>query len=257
MLRLLHDALRSKATAPEERLADSIKASETVDTYGKDALLSFLFSDIGLFYGPLGWKMHKPYHVEWKVVGATDAPQVQLLTRSDVARFAQSDYSSLQSEFANVKPDRTTRFALSDPYGLAWDWTIERSNFYAHKAGAGPQIWGASVPGATASPSFAIWAYDHQPGVKELNVLRLRASSQDDVALLIAAAINQAHEQRLDKVKAWNLHLDSDGAELAPILAAGNLVERTKDSLPCVAWYGPEEDEDQLDWVACEKGWWC
>ena len=51
--------------------------------------------------------------------------------------------------------------------------------------------------------------------------------------------------------------MDYDGRELDPILAEGKFVERINDSLPCVAWYGPKEDERDLDWVACEKGWWC
>ena len=93
--------------------------------------------------------------------------------------------------------------------------------------------------------------------MKELNILRLRASSQRDVARLILAAINEAHRQGLEKVKAWNLSVDYDGRELDPILAEGKFVERINDSLPCVAWYGPKEDERDLDWVACEKGWWC
>ena len=97
MLRLLHDQFRSNASTPEEHLEDSIKASEKTDGYGKDALLSFLFSDIGSFYAPLGWKTHKPYHVEWKVTGPKKVEQVVLLQRHDVERFAQNDQSFLYS----------------------------------------------------------------------------------------------------------------------------------------------------------------
>ncbi|KDN53581.1 hypothetical protein K437DRAFT_252948 [Tilletiaria anomala UBC 951] len=266
LMKLLHGQIQP-ASPP------SIGIVEETGRYGKDGILSFLFSDVGKFYEPLGWHVNKADQLEWgmQAIISAKAPSTTAVTEADIPALATADESVLRQEIAQPAPrhlggPQAVRFTLSDPQGLAWRWSIARSKFYASRAGRSPTVWGARVEGL--SNAFAVWAYNYQPNTLELIFLRLRFSSREELLALVAAARAAASKEGLKRIVAWNVDLVAagvadaenptvaDAERLTSELAGANLVTRTSKSLPCIAWYGAEHG-GKVDWIACEKGWWC
>lgn len=176
--------------------------------YGRDAMLSFLYSDVGDFYEPYGWTTLSPVNVTWSpnpkttasVAGAQDLalPTTIPIKESDLARLAGIDDALLEQELSQPPPSRAgldekARFAILTQQGAAWKWAITRSKFYADKFATSNvephareqlDIWGASIPASDSGldskdepRAFAIWSTDHRPFERTMYILRLRLSS--------------------------------------------------------------------------------
>ncbi|PWN47883.1 hypothetical protein IE53DRAFT_225789 [Violaceomyces palustris] len=302
MMTLLHQELNRNGTVPTpfqpSRMTELAQNADLEDGYyGRDAILSFLYSDVGDFYEPYGWQVKDPFHLDWKVVaregGEGEGPRQQDIDQEegrmsffpvredDIPELAFKDEAMLRRDIQKPSKrskggEKAIRFAVSDPEGSSWLWLIKRSKFYANflKPEQGvPDIWGARLRPSSEGQdeSFIVWNYDYTPGHEEMDVLRLRFDDMDQLRSLINIAQIYAGKYGMKKLKAWNVDLDigeDQGVELSfeeatrkafEKVSGATLVKRSgaSSSLPAVAWYGGSLRGTSLDWVANEKGWWC
>ncbi|KAN0063995.1 hypothetical protein ACQY0O_003601 [Thecaphora frezii] len=258
-------------------------------SHGGDATASFLYSDIGNFYEPYGWKLVGPRHVEWSVqlqdAGLQPPSDAKWLEAEQLAEIAQLDQELLRRLFAEAaaKPqanDTATGtaqkilFALDDPTASAWRWRVQRDKFAFDRVQpqppSRPTRYGIILPSSTGQPGYAAWTFDaaHQ----NLVLLRLHFVDQQQLETLVGILKAEAAKHGMTTVEAWNVDLAKLGVEIdqeqqarlcaggklpgfGDKLAGGILVERSQVHLPSVAWYGSRSGEQQVDWLLNEYGW--
>ncbi len=271
MMALLHDKLALPAGAEVREVAfDEATAVPYAD--GSDAVLSFLYSDVGEFYGKCGATPWKIQGVEktttWKVAGLPALAGLQMgkppapLTAKDYARIAAADAAQLRASLAKTKPTKP-RF-IAEPTAGTYHWLEGRAKFaFTGQQLDAPTVWGfecppsdpaAAAPGSC--PSFVMFTIDPARTGDEgsLKVVRLHALSAKDGVALLLRTLEEAQKARVGKVYGWNV--DAKALRMAGMLDAalgGETAPRT-DSLSAVASYA---GLGEVEWV-CNEGYaWC
>ena len=137
MMRWLHDKL--SIASPE--LPDTAMPEE----YGRqDGFLSFLFSDIGEFYAPLGWQTTEPYDVTWNLsdlrdwVGAVPDERATTIDLDQTKAIANMDtLQTIQELTPGTFAVRLT--------GDEMAWFAIRSEFAGRCFGKQPSVWGSCL----------------------------------------------------------------------------------------------------------------
>ncbi len=263
MMQLLHERI---AASPEN--TDQVEA-------GVPARFSFLYSDVGDFYVPLGWNRAPSEQVEWDVKSLLSADTAALPTTTavqggDIRALSALD-ARLTTEELQRRPSDPNKLVLSiiEHEGHAFEWMVRRAElalgFYGRQP---PSVWGARI---SNSNSFAIWTVAAHPTDKskeEILLLRWRYDSASELLALARAAADVANKLDIGRVTAWNVNTSAAGlpatvespaeraAWIATSLLGGKLVERAS-SIPNYAVYPPVNGRKQVQWLNNEKGWWC
>lgn len=241
------------------------------------SLFSVLYSDIGkTFYAKTGWAAFESTHLCFKPVAAADgAPsssKARPLGYHDLAVLCHLDENLLRDKLQQ----QARGLPLSDKKVCAalvpeldqFLWHMMREDFMTkhifHKT---PAIRGALF-GEPGRRIWAVWTRGYYGGLDKIegntfHILRFvvedETSPDDYVAegfrAIIQIAQAEAAEWRSFDIQMWN------PSELLKRAAKGSglefeLVDREKDSIASLMWYG-DEPTAAVDWVANEKYAWC
>lgn len=217
----------------------------------RTSIMSILYSDIGDYYSKVkrlhddeskqvSWQIVSARHVVWDVhadvsseEGGNPETSFNSLSESEFKAVCDFDASLLIRE---VKASSEPAFTVV-PTADQIDWQLRRTRFFddlRHPVSRYnyPKIddWGCQhgQPG-DADWAFALWHYDI--AVEEINILRFRCSTTDQLQAILRRAKSAARKQGMKTITAWNvderlLH----GTERTN-------VER-QEHLSAVAWYG-------------------
>ncbi|KAJ3188782.1 hypothetical protein HDU85_004496 [Gaertneriomyces sp. JEL0708] len=206
-------------------------------------VVSNLYSDIGPdFYGRLGWKVFP--HVELTLPARIGPePHVRWLMLKDLKDTAARDFEAMTMKLLNNAAAGT--IALPPSFSN-YEWHVARTLFYA-KAFAipAPTNFGA----LHKSGDFIVWAHDFGTA-KQLNVLRLQATSAAGASELLKAASVEAHGSGLTKVVIWNP--SATVSEAASHIQDSKEQEMAK-SLPSL-W--AKDDMEVANWCCSERFCW-
>ncbi|KAI7788490.1 lysine acetyltransferase [Diaporthe eres] len=241
------------------------------------SLFSVLYSDIGkTFYAKTGWAAFESTHLCFKPVaaaaGAPPSSKARPLGYHDLAVLCHLDENLLRGKIQQQarglpSSDKKVCAALV-PELDQFLWHLMREDFMTkhifHKT---PAVRGALF-GEPGRRIWAVWTRGYYGGLDKIegntfHILRFvvedEASPDDYVAegftAIIQIAQAEAAEWRSFDVQMWN------PSELLKRAAEGSgleyeLVNREKDSIASLMWYGDEPTET-VDWVANEKYAWC
>lgn len=241
------------------------------------SLFSVLYSDIGkTFYAKTGWAAFESTHLRFKPVaaaaGAAPSSKARPLGYHDLAVLCHLDENLLRGKIQQQarglpSSDKKVCAALV-PELDQFLWHLMREDFMTkhifHKT---PAIRGALF-GEAGKRIWAVWTRGYYGGLDKIegntfHILRFvvedEASPDDYVAegfrAIIQIAQAEAAEWRSFDIQMWN------PSELLKRAAEGSgleyeLVDREKDSIASLMWYGDEPTE-AVDWVANEKYAWC
>lgn len=241
------------------------------------SLFSVLYSDIGKnFYAKTGWAAFESTHLCFKPVAAADgAPpssKARPLGYHDLAVLCHLDENllrdKLQQQARGLPSSDEKVCAALVPELDQFLWHMMREDFMTkhifHKT---PAIRGALF-GEPGRRIWAVWTRGYYGGLDKIegntfHILRFvvedETSPDDYVAegfrAIIQIAQAEAAEWRSFDIQMWN------PSELLKKAAKGsgveyNLVDREKDSIASLMWYG-DEPTAAVDWVANEKYAWC
>jgi len=272
MMTLLHDKL-ALPVGTEVAEVSFERATSTPYEEGNDAVVSFLYSDVGEFYSRCG---STPWLVQgvdktttWEVAELPELHGLQMgkppapLTAEDYDRIATTDAAQLRASLAKTTCTKP-RF-LAEPTAGTYAWLEGRAAFAFQVQGAAtPATWGFELPAATPAaaapdvcPSFIMFTIDPaRPGhAGELKVVRLHATSAKDGTALLLRTLAQAQAAGVGVVHGWNL--DERALRMLGMLGeslSGTTGPRTG-SLSAVATYAGLGGE--VEWV-CNEGYaWC
>ncbi|KAI0401278.1 hypothetical protein F4802DRAFT_619071 [Xylaria palmicola] len=276
MLGELGAVLRTWPEEEEERLRRKRSPHEM---RAKEAVCSALWSDIGKrFYASKGWPVFESTHVEFPAPSSSaPAPGVPPLTLTPVnegnlAQLCRKDESLLRADLTrHARETGRTAFAFApDRDVFRWHWG--REDFIASHV----------FPGRPASElrgvarMWAIWTRNYgadaasSPDKNTLYILRLviddggggggggatPAALRRAFGAIMDSALEAARASHCGTVHLWNP--DSVVKNLiAECGLAHRFVDRDLDSIPSMMWYGPNEDNEPVDWIANEKYCWC
>lgn len=247
------------------------------ETTGTRSLFSVLYSDIGKsFYAKNGWAPFESTHLCFKPVPAdpnTPPSKAKPLGYHDLAILCHLDEEllrkSVERRVQGLEPGGKQVCAALLPDLDQFLWHLMREDFMTkhifHKT---PTVRGASY-GEPGKRIWAVWMRGYYGGLEKIegntfHILRFvvedeDASSEEYVAegfrQIVQMAQAEAAEWRSFDVQMWNP---------SPLLRSAaaksglehKLVEREKDSIASLMWYGAEPTET-VDWVANEKFAWC
>lgn len=236
--------------------------------YGRDAAASHLYSAIGDYYEPYGWKITGIETTSWKVKdGEEDSEfsepgQIRDILESDLASFSELDEKLLISELQSTpfeedeegNPQSRSRIAIVDPDAEAWKSLVIKAKASAkevmeRKEEEIPTIFGCSI----GDRSWCVWSIDYQK--LELQFLRHRISKQhpEDLHFILQRANKVAREQKLEWIKAWNV--DQEILKKSERAGDESKTEKRNDSLASLCTYGNWGKDVQ--WFANECGFYC
>lgn len=234
----------------------------------RDALASVLYSDIGNFYARAkrehvdsglakGWEIVSPRHIVWQVDASQQndgtSTSASILRDEDFDRVCEADATRIRAE---VGASPSSCFAIL-PTGDQWTWFTTRcrcmDKFQRQKDQDldRPPLgkWGVEVGGPSSSSSlwaFAFWTMDLVKA--EMEIGRIRASTPDQLRMLLSEAHKVAAEYGMKTINAWNV-------DERLLQGTGWTNVTREDHLPALAWYGPENKPDA--WYANEHWCWC
>lgn len=247
---------------------------EEVDGKPVQPAASALWSDIGKsFYAKLGWEPRPSLHVSFVVPAPTPESSnqhvVKPITYDNLESFCQLDQDLLKKHLSKHAKDRRPQIAFAPNYDII-RWHLYRDEFIADRVFKGQEqtLVKGAVAGEEGKRVWAIWTRNYRGNgeAAEKNtmyILRLvvedESASQDDLAASLAGVLHKAQSEakqwRLGRIELWN----PDPVVDALIKKSGldhDIIERQKDSIPSLMWYG-KEDISKVDWVANEKFCWC
>lgn len=241
---------------------------------GKDAVLSFLYSDVGDFYSKCG---ETPWQIQgvdktttWKVADLPSLDGLQMgkppvpLAAMDYDRIAAADAAQLRAALAQTKSNKA-RF-IAEPTAGTYAWLEARAAFaFRAQSLPTPTTWGFQLPSATSEaaapdsatcPSFLLFTVDppRAGDAGSLKVVRLHARSAKDGVALVLRALGEAQAAGVGKVYGWNLEGRVLGMMGMLGEGLGGETGARKDSLSAVASYA---GVGQVEWVANEGYAWC
>lgn len=239
---------------------------------GKDGALSFLFSDVGDFYGQkgLGWSIKDRSITTW-IPSDFATSTLPALTPSSIstldqfAKIAELDTLLLRAALASA-PAVTASFVIQ-PTPTIYSWLRARELFhYDHLASPScttpPASWGAQIgTEGQEDHSFILWHLDFPKTT--LKILRYHcsplSSCKDHARILLEHVNGIARTYGCDKVIAWNLP-ESIRLRLKEKGMQGVTTDR-EDSLGAAWFYGAPGDAREgagaARWIANEAYGWC
>ncbi|KFY24851.1 hypothetical protein V493_04989, partial [Pseudogymnoascus sp. VKM F-4281 (FW-2241)] len=239
----------------------------------KEVVFSKLYSDIGRgFYGRHGWMPFPSGHVEFPAVAAAreegSGKGVKRLVTEDLKELCEADEGMLKALMERPRGDGKTTVAIP-PDAAHFAWHRAREEFVTQVLfGRVPEVRGALV-GEVGSRVWAVWTRGFygkkdEPKKNTLYILRLVVEEEmkggkadEDVlarqlADVVGVAREEAREWGCGKVEVWNPSASVCGA-LEKV--GGTKVDREKQGIASVMWYGKEGEE--IEWLANEKYAWC
>ncbi|OBT77346.1 hypothetical protein VF21_03457 [Pseudogymnoascus sp. 05NY08] len=254
-------------------LGEVLKGWQAEESRGeKEVVFSKLYSDIGRgFYGRHGWMPFPSGHVEFPAAAAGEegaGKEVKRLLTGDLKELCEADEGMLRALMEKPSGDGKTRVAIP-PDAEHFAWHRAREEFVTQALfGRIPEVRGALV-GEVGSRVWAVWTrgfYGKKTETKKntLYILRLvveeemRGGEVDEEVLarqlgdVVGVARGEAREWGCGRVEVWNPSACVGGA-LEKV--GGTRVEREKEGIASVMWYGKEGGE--VEWLANEKYAWC
>ncbi|KFY35242.1 hypothetical protein V494_06095 [Pseudogymnoascus sp. VKM F-4513 (FW-928)] len=238
----------------------------------KEVVFSKLYSDVGReFYGRQGWMPFPSGHVEFPAAAGDESGKAggaKLLKTNDLKELCEADEGMLRALMEKPRGDGNTRVAIP-PDAEHFAWHRAREEFVTQALfGRIPDIRGSLV-GEPGSRVWAIWTRGFygkkdEPKKNTLYILRLvveeemKGGKADEAVLarqladVVGVARVQAREWGCGRVEVWN---PSATVSSALQKVGGTEVEREKEGIASVMWYGKEGEE--LEWLANEKYAWC
>ncbi|KAH6659389.1 hypothetical protein BKA67DRAFT_12557 [Truncatella angustata] len=247
---------------------------EELDGQHAKPAASALWSDIGKsFYAKLGWAPCPSLHVSFAVPATAKAdesqPDSEIITYDNLESFCKSDEELMRKRLSGHARDGKPQIAFAPNYDII-RWHLYRGGFIADRVFKGQEQTPAkgAVAGAHGKRVWAIWTRNYRGDGEDaakntMYILRLvvedESASQEELVSSFGAVMHKAQSEarqwRLGKIELWNPSPVVD----VLIKKSGldhDIIERQKDSIPSLMWYG-EEDTQQVDWVANEKFCWC
>lgn len=236
----------------------------------REVVFSKLYSDIGRgFYGRHGWMPFPSGHVEFPAAGGEEGGKgVKKLVTADLKGLCEADEGMLRRMMERPRADGKTRVAIP-PDAEHFAWHRAREEFVTQALfGRQPEVRGALV-GEVGNRVWAVWTRGFygkkdEPKKNTLYILRLvvegemREEKIDEEVLarqladVVGVARGEAREWGCGRVEVWNPSATVSGA-LEKV--GGTRVEREKEGIASVMWYGKEGEE--VEWLANEKYAWC
>ncbi|KAK0671620.1 hypothetical protein QBC41DRAFT_371612 [Cercophora samala] len=241
----------------------------------KPVVFSVLYSDIGKgFYARHGWAPFESSHISWAPAAGSSPSRgkgVKTIGYHELAELCAVDERLLKERLAGMaKADggKKRHVALAPELDQLL-WHLMREDFMTkHIFGKTPEVRGA-VAGPKGKRVWAVWTRGYYGGLEKtegntLHVLRVVVEDEENTSeeelvdgfkAIVGIARAEAKEWRSHDVQMWNPTglvrglVDKIGVEY-------EFVERDKDSIASLMWYGEEEGEE-VDWVANEKYAWC
>ena len=254
------------------------------DSAATRSLFSVLYSDIGKeFYAKNGWAAFESTHLCFKPAAPADAANAPSSSSSskakplgyhDLAMLCHLDEKLLRGAMQQRarglgSSGRKQACAALLPDLDQFLWHLMREDFMTkhifHKT---PTVRGASF-GEPGRRIWAVWMRGYYGGLEKIegntfHILRFvvedeEACSEDYVTegfrSIIQLAQAEAAEWRSFDIQMWNpSQLLSNAAAKSGL--EYKFVDREKDSIASLMWYGAEPTET-VDWVANEKFAWC
>lgn len=255
---------------------DENKIQPASSTGGRDAVLSFLFSDVGEIYSQIGngWHVRNSGSTIWST-SSLPSSSFESTSLSDNCELNE-DFTAVASVNIGTEIDskglehlvvedtmEMWSFLLSscsktltiiiEPTFENYQWAILRSNFYAKILNRIiPNHYGLKID----CRNFIIFLPDYPN--ETLKVLRLSCSEPDKYSrTLLQSLFKAAKKMKLEKIEGWNISKE--------ILNELNLEERgessvlRKDSLSSLSWYGGRDGNQgkNVDWEFNEAYAWC
>ncbi|KAJ4289425.1 hypothetical protein N0V88_006905 [Collariella sp. IMI 366227] len=224
------------------------------------------------FYAKHGWAPFASCHVAWKPQavegGGEGLKKARVIGYHELAELCVVDEKLLRGDLMRMAREDGKTHAAILPELDTMLWHLMREDFMTKAIfGRTPAIRGA-VAGEPGKRVWAVWMRGYYGGLKKmegntLHILRvvMEDPSQPDEQLMegfreiIQIAQAEAAEWKTQDVQVWNPTPKLKGL----IVKCGiefEFVDRDKDSIASLMWYGEEATED-IDWVANEKYAWC
>lgn len=241
----------------------------------RPVVFSVLYSDIGKgFYAKHGWAPFRSSHVSWTPSSAAGSPRgkgVKTIGYHELAELCAVDERLLKERLAGLAKEdggKKRHVALAPELDQLL-WHLMREDFMTkHIFGKTPEVRGA-VAGEKGRRVWAVWTRGYYGGLGKtegntLHVLRVVVEDEENTAeeelvegfkAIVGIARAEADEWRSHDVQMWN----PTGLVRGLVEKIGveyEFVERDKESIASLMWYGEEEGEE-VDWVANEKYAWC
>ncbi|KAK3646256.1 hypothetical protein LTR56_008607 [Elasticomyces elasticus] len=234
------------------------------------ATFSVLYSDIGkTFYAAHGWKPFPSSHIALppKSTEEQDRASVNLIQDHDVAERCSVDEKLMRQRLAeSTSASPRTAVALI-PDLATLQWHAAREDFVHHELHPNQsalQSRGAMTDLAQGAQRVwclwtHVWTQGDAPNI--LYILRIVAEDEghsemvQSIARLLVAAQNEAKAFGMDVVQMWNPS-EATVAAARSIMPEVEVVQREKDSITSLRWYGEGSEED-VDWLCNEKYGWC
>lgn len=246
------------------------------------SLFSVLYSDIGkTFYAKNGWAAFDSTHLSFKPAaeGQPTLPSststVKPLGYHDLAVLCNLDEQTLRKTMAHratglaSRGNKQTCCAALMPDLDQFLWHLMREDFMTtHIFGKTPTVRGAQF-GEPGKRIWAVWTRGYYGGLEKkegntFHILRFAVEDEDNAdeayvaegfRNIITVAQHEAREWLSFDIQMWNP---------SPLLKSAvaksgldyELVDREKESIASLMWYG-EEPTTAVDWVANEKYAWC
>lgn len=241
------------------------------------SLFSVLYSDIGkMFYAKNGWAAFESSHLCFKPAAAATgalSSKAKPLGYHDLAVLCHLDEKILRSTMDHrakkLSGTGSQACAALMPDLDQFLWHLMREDFMTkHIFGKTPTIRGALF-GEPGKRIWAVWTRGYYGGLEKIegntfHILRVVVENEDDAneeyvaegfREIIQVAQHEAKEWRSFDIQMWNP---------SPLLKAAatksgvdySLVDREKESIASLMWYG-DEPTTSVDWVANEKFAWC
>ncbi|OBT65854.1 hypothetical protein VE03_05451 [Pseudogymnoascus sp. 23342-1-I1] len=254
-------------------LGEVLKGWQAEEGGGRaEVVFSKLYSDIGRgFYGRHGWRPFPSGHVEFPAAAAGQEggkEGVRRLLTGDLEALCEVDEGMLRGLMGRKTADGKTRVAIP-PDAEHFAWHRAREEFVTQALfGRVPEVRGALV-GEVGGRVWAVWTRGFygkkdEAAKNTLYILRLvveaemRGEKVDEGVLagqledVVGVARGEAREWGCGRVEVWNPSATVCGA-LEKV--GGTRVEREKEGIASVMWYGKEGEE--VEWLANEKYAWC
>ncbi|KAK4049703.1 hypothetical protein OIV83_003978 [Microbotryomycetes sp. JL201] len=241
--------LHSKLRLDKQIVNDNIPSVSDNASKGQDAVVSFLFSDVGDFYascGPPGWHSQGLSTTVWQLDGypadVSISSSLSAVKAQDFKRVADADARIVRDDVASKGPYPAFAVVLTEG---TLDWTTTRATEYARQNNLPePQIWGFET-----GSSLILFSYELKR--QTVKVLRVRADCANVLEQLLDGVAAVARELGANRIVAWQV--DETLVQGLPSDKQGKTADRT-DSLSALAEYA---GEGEIAWRINEACFWC
>lgn len=240
---------------------------------------SILYSDIGKkYYAKVGWLPFPSTHIFFPpspapatngaaINGYTNGTETATRLKSeDIEVLCTLDENYIRKELAQAKDGKTHVALVPDYQNMQWHHL--REDFLTSQLFSKSPITRGAIAGSPGKRVWAIWTrslygpVDKTESGNTLHFLRLVVEDETDVEgnvqrlrSIVKIAQKEAAEWKCLGVEMWN-PTPSVKEVVSKLGIEHNEVEREKESIASLMWYGEGNGED-LVWVGNEKFGWC